>query len=85
MSPAWPTDLVLGDHFVGNGVGYSMAAVAGTPSLTVAAGHSHGLPLGVTFMGRPYSEGQLLALAFALEQRTRARQPPAYHPTLSLP
>ena len=50
LSPAWPTDHVLGDHFVG--AGYGMAAVAGTPSLTVPIGDSHGLPLGITFMGR---------------------------------
>jgi amidase len=85
VSPAWPTDLVLGDHFVGTGAGYSMAAVAGTPSLTVPVGQSHGLPLGITFMGRPYSEAELLALGFAFEQITRARRPPAYHPTLVLP
>ena len=36
MSPAWPTDHVLGDHFVG--AGYGMAAVAGTPSITVPVG-----------------------------------------------
>jgi amidase len=83
VSPAWPTDLVLGDHFVG--AGYGMAAVAGTPSLTVPAGHSHGLPLGITFMGRAYSEGQLLALGFAFEQLTKARMPPAYRPTIDVP
>ena len=57
MSPAWPTDHVLGDHFVG--AGYGMAAVAGTPSLTVPIGDSFGLPLGITFMGRAHSEGEL--------------------------
>ena len=51
LSPAWPTDHVLGDHFIG--AGYGMSAVAGTPSLTVPIGDSHGLPLGITFMGRP--------------------------------
>ena len=44
MSPAWPTDHVLGDHFVGGG-GYGAAAVAGTPSITIPIGESHGLPL----------------------------------------
>jgi amidase len=83
VSPAWPTDLVLGDHFVG--AGYGMAAVAGTPSLTVPAGDSHGLPLGITFMGRAFSEGQLLALGFAFEQAARARTPPEYRQTLTLP
>ena len=81
MSPAWPTDPVLGDHFVGSG--YGMAAVAGTPSLTVPIGDTHGLPLGLAFMGRPYSEGELIGFGFALEQATKARKPPQFIPTLS--
>lgn len=81
LSPAWPTDHVLGDHFVG--AGYGMAAVAGTPSITVPIGDSHGLPIGVTFMGRAYTEGELLGFAFALEQAAKARKAPAYKPTLA--
>lgn len=80
LSPAWPTDHVLGDHFVG--AGYGMAAVAGTPSITVPMGDSQGLPLGVTFMGRAYSEGELIGLAFALEQATKARKAPTYLTTI---
>ena len=80
LSPAWPTDHVLGDHFVG--AGYGMAAVAGTPSLTVPIGDTHGLPLGVTFMGRAYSEGELIGFGFAIEQATKARRAPKYAPTL---
>ena len=74
MSPAWPTDHVLGDHFVG--AGYGMAAVAGTPSITVPIGESHGLPLGLTFMGRAYSEPELIGFAYALEQIIKARKAP---------
>jgi len=81
MSPTWPTDHVLGDHFVG--AGYGMAAVAGTPSITVPIGDSHGLPLGLTFMGRAYAEGELIGFAYALEQATKARKAPAYTPTLA--
>jgi amidase len=81
MSPAWYTDHVLGDHFVG--AGYGMAAVAGTPSLTVPIGDTHGLPLGLTFMGRPYSEGDLIGFGYALEQSLKARRAPQYKPTLT--
>ena len=81
MSPAWPTDHVLGDHFVG--AGYGMAAVAGTPSLTLPIGESHDLPIGLTFMGRAYSEADLLGYAYALEQVVTARRPPAYKATLT--
>jgi amidase len=81
MSPAWPTDHVLGDHFVG--AGYGMAAVAGTPSITVPVGQIRGLPVGLTFMGREYSEADLIAYAYALEQATKARFAPKFVPTLA--
>jgi amidase len=80
MSPAWPTDPVLADHFVG--AGYGVAAVAGTPSITVPMGDSHGLPLGLAFMGRAWSEPELLGFAYAFEQATKSRKPPQYIPTL---
>jgi len=81
--PAWPTDHVLGDHFVG--AGYGVAAVAGTPSLTVPDGESHGLPLGITFMGRPYAEGDLIALGYAFEQATKARKAPGFKASAAAP
>jgi amidase len=80
VGPAWPTDHVLGDHF--SGAGYGVAAVAGTPSLTVPVGHAQGLPLGLTFMSRPYTEADLLAWGYAFEQATRARTAPTYRTTL---
>ncbi len=80
LSPAWVTDYVLGDRFMG--AGFSMAAIAGTPSLTVPIGESYGLPIGLTIMGRAYSERDIIALAYAIEQRTRARKPPAFKPIL---
>jgi amidase len=60
-----------------------MAAVAGTPSLTVPVGDARELPLGVTFMGRAYSEADLLAMGYAFEQATRARKAPRFIPTLA--
>ncbi|HEY4554866.1 MAG TPA: amidase family protein, partial [Lysobacter sp.] len=82
-SPAWPIDLLNGDHFTG--AGYGAAAVAGYPSLTVPMGDALGLPVGLTFMGPKWSEAQLLALAYAFEQHTRARRAPTFAPTLPAP
>jgi amidase len=79
-SPAWPTDYVLGDHFIRSG--YSMAAVAGTPSITVPIGETRGLPIGLTIMGRAYSEPDLFGFAYAIEQHTKARKPPRFTPTV---
>ena len=83
VGPAWPIDLVWGDHFSGGG--YGAAAVAGTPSLTVPVGNAQGLPLGLTFMSRPYTEADLLAWGHAFEQATKVRRPPEYKPTLATP
>jgi amidase len=80
VAPAWLTDHVLGDHFVG--AGYGMAAVAGTPSLTVPMGDVQGLPIGLAFMGRAYSEASLLGYGYAFEQKTKARKAPTFRPTL---
>ncbi len=76
MSPAWTTDHVLGDHFVG--AGYGVAAVAGTPSVTVPAGQIDGLPVGITWMGRAWSEAELISFSYAFEQATQARYAPLY-------
>jgi len=81
VSPAWPIDHVLGDHFVG--AGYGLAAVAGTPSLTVPIGNLRGLPIGLTFVGPAWSEAELLGYGFALESLLKARTPPDFRPTVT--
>jgi amidase len=78
--PAWPTDLVNGDHFLG--ASSTAAAVSGYPNVTVPAGFVHGLPVGVSFMGRAWSEARLIELAFAYEQATQHRRAPAFIPTI---
>ena len=79
-NPAWPTDLVNGDHFTGGSS--TPAAVAGYPHITVPAGFVTGLPVGISFFGRAWSEPKLIALAFAYEQASRHRRPPRFQPTL---
>jgi amidase len=76
--PAWTTDLVNGDHFIG--ASSTPAAVAGYPSVTVPAGSVYGLPVGLSFIGRPWSEAKLLELAYSYEQATHHRRAPAFPP-----
>ena len=79
-SPAWLTDHLNGDHFVGGDT--SFAAVAGYPAVTVPMGMVHELPVGLTFTGRAWSEAALLKYAYAFEQATKARRAPRYFATL---
>jgi amidase len=74
--PAWPTDPLNGDHFLG--ASSSPAAIAGYPLVTVPAGICLGLPVGLTFMGRAWSEPVLLRLAYAYEQTSRERRAPRF-------
>jgi amidase len=78
--PAWPTDLVNGDRYTGGSS--SPAAVAGYPHLTVPAGWLHGLPIGLSFFGRPWSEARLIGLAYDFEQETRVRRSPGFKPSV---
>lgn len=75
-SPAWKTDLVLGDHFIGGSS--SLAAVAGYPAITVPMGFIENLPVGVTFFGRAWSEPVLIEIAYSYEHGTKHRKGPKY-------
>jgi amidase len=78
--PAWLTDLVNGDHAAGGSS--NAAAVAGYPNINVTAGFISGLPVGISFFGRAWSEPTLIRLAFAFEQITKARQAPRFLSTI---
>ena len=77
--PAWLTDLIDGDHFGGGSS--TVAAVAGYPNINVPAGFIFGLPVGISFFGRAWSEPTLIKLAYAFEQATKWRKPPQFRPT----
>ena len=81
-SAPWTIDLVNGDHFVGSST--TPAAVAGYPSITVPAGYVFGLPVGISFIGRRWSEAQLIKYAYAYEQATKHRRAPAFAETANV-
>lgn len=78
--PAWLTDLVNGDHVAGGSS--NAAAVAGYPNINVTAGFISGLPVGISFFGRAWSEPVLIRLAFAFEETKKARQAPRFLSTI---
>jgi amidase len=80
QAPAWPIDLVTGDHWLGS---FSTpAAVAGYPHVTVPMGQAWGLPVGLSFVGRAWSEPVLLRLAYAYEQAAKGRKGPEFRGTV---
>lgn len=75
-SPAWKTDLINGDHFMGGSS--SPAAISGYPNITVPMGFVDDLPVGISFFGRQWSEPVLLEVAYGYEQSTRHRKAPTF-------
>jgi amidase len=82
IGPACLSDLINGDRWLGGST--SPAAVAGYPSITVPAGFVFGLPVGISFFGRAWSEPTLLKIAYAFEQATKCRKRPQFLATAEL-
>jgi amidase len=80
--PAWLTDLANGDHSTGGSS--SAAAVAGYPNINVPAGFVFGMPVGISFFGRAWSEPTLLKIAYGFEQAIKARKPPQFLPSVKI-
>jgi amidase len=78
--PAWRIDLVNGDQFPGSFS--TLPAVSGYPHLTVPMGTLRQLPIGLSFIGPPWSEAQLLAAAYVFEQRSGGRPVPKFFPSI---
>ena len=79
--PAWPTDHIMGDRPEG-GSSAATAAIAGYPDISVPMGFVSGLPAGISFFGRAWSEPTLIRIAYAYEQATQHRRPPTFAETL---
>jgi len=71
------------DPGYGGGNNRRLSPLIGFPALTVPAGFTAaGLPVGLEFLGREFSEGMLLRFGYAYEQATQRRRPPATTPPL---
>jgi amidase len=81
--PAGVLDFINGDRGLGGSSSYS--AIAGWPIITVPCGEVSGLPVGLSFFGRAWSEPTLVNIALAFEQATKARRAPRFLPTLGFP
>jgi len=79
--PAGLIDLVNGDSSGGGASPSTVTSVAGYPHITVPAGDVRGLPVGISFFGRAWSDATLIKLAYAYEQATKHRKPPTFAPT----
>jgi len=75
-SPAWKTDHINGDHYLGGSS--SPAATSGYPNITVPMGMVKGLPVGLSFFGKAWSEPMLIEIAYAFEQASGHRVAPKF-------
>jgi amidase len=82
LGPAWTTDIVNGDHYIGGGAS-QLPAISGNPHVTVPMGNVGGLPVGLSLFAEAWSESKLLSFAYAYEQRAQARTPPRYLATIA--
>jgi amidase len=80
--PTWVNDHATGDHAVGGSS--NAAAVAGYPDISLPAGFVFGLPVGISFFGRAWSEPVLLKIAYGFEQTIKARKPPQFLASIPL-
>lgn len=78
-SPAWKTDLINGDHYIGGSS--SLAAISGYPAITLPMGFVDELPVGVSFFSTAWTEGLLIEIAYAYEQSTKHRKAPKFIPS----
>jgi len=80
-SAAWAIDLINGDNF--HGGSSSPAANAGYPNITIPAGFIHGLPIGLSFFGREFSDNKIINLCYDFEQASQIRKKPEFNSTLT--
>jgi amidase len=77
--PAWLTDPLGGDHYTGGNASQA-PAISGYPHVTVPMGFVAGLPVGLSFFGKAWTDATLLRLAYAYEQASKHRRPPRFLP-----
>ena len=80
---AWCTDVINGDFWTGYGA-YSCAAMTGNPSITVPMGFVNDLPVGLSFIGKPFDEAGIITIGYAYEQASKNRKEPEFKTTMKI-
>jgi amidase len=78
MGPACSIDNIYGDRW-GDVFLTSPAATSGYPHITVPCGKVYELPVGFSFFGKPYTEGDLIGMGYAFEQASNSRIKPDFN------